>query len=68
MKVAEQKTQLEEQERQISLLRARIALLEGGDDEPKHTTNRAGGSTVDDFSIRVSLYFCSLEKLRTKPM
>ncbi|KAF8606407.1 hypothetical protein BDV93DRAFT_520707 [Ceratobasidium sp. AG-I] len=53
MKVAEQKTQLEEQERQISLLRARIALLEGGDDdEPKHTTNRAGGSTVDDFSIR----------------
>lgn len=52
MKVAEQKTQLEEQERQISLLRARIALLEGGEDEPKHTTNRAGGSTVDDFSIR----------------
>jgi hypothetical protein len=54
LKVAEQKTQLDEQERQISLLRARIALLEGGDDEPKHTTNRAGGSSVDDFSIRVS--------------
>ncbi|CEL55180.1 hypothetical protein RSOLAG1IB_01188 [Rhizoctonia solani AG-1 IB] len=52
LKVAEQKTQLDEQERQISLLRARIALLEGGDDEPKHTTNRAGGSSVDDFSIR----------------
>ncbi|KAH7342024.1 hypothetical protein B0J17DRAFT_649141 [Rhizoctonia solani] len=52
LKVAEQKTQLEEQERQISLLRARIALLEGGDEEPKHTTNRAGGSSVDDFSIR----------------
>ncbi|CAE6427347.1 unnamed protein product [Rhizoctonia solani] len=52
LKVAEQKTQLDEQERQISLLRARIALLEGGDDEPRHTTNRAGGSSVDDFSIR----------------
>ncbi|CAE6423229.1 unnamed protein product [Rhizoctonia solani] len=52
LKVAEQKTQLDEQERQISLLRARIALLEGGDEEPKHTTNRAGGSSVDDFSIR----------------
>ncbi|KAJ1307279.1 hypothetical protein OPQ81_001389 [Rhizoctonia solani] len=52
LKVAEQKTQLDEQERQISLLRARIALLEGGDDEPKHTTNRAGGTSVDDFSIR----------------
>lgn len=59
MKVAEQKTQLEEQERQISLLRARIALLEGGDDEEsRHTTNRAGGSTVDDSSIRVSQYLC----------
>ncbi|CAE6413656.1 hypothetical protein ACGC1H_002995 [Rhizoctonia solani] len=52
LKVAEQKSQLDEQERQISLLRARIALLEGGDDEPRHTTNRAGGSSVDDFSIR----------------
>ncbi|KAG8765183.1 hypothetical protein FRC12_007644 [Ceratobasidium sp. 428] len=53
LKVAEQKNQLDEQERQISLLRSRIALLEGGDDEPKqHTTNRAGGSSVDDFSIR----------------
>jgi len=42
--------QLEEQERQVAQLRARIALLEGGDGL---RVQGPGGTTVDDFSIKV---------------
>jgi hypothetical protein len=45
---------MEEQEHQIALLRERVIRLEGGDDEniaPK--SNAKGGSSVDDFSIKV---------------
>ncbi|TFK40196.1 hypothetical protein BDQ12DRAFT_772149 [Crucibulum laeve] len=47
-KVEQQRLQLEEQERQVALLRARIALLEGG------SSNQHGQitNTVDDFSIK----------------
>ncbi|KAF9562003.1 hypothetical protein CPC08DRAFT_663746 [Agrocybe pediades] len=51
-KVEQQRHQLEEQERQIAQLRARIALLEGGSNPSMlggHT-----GNTVDDFSIKNS--------------
>ncbi|KAI0783859.1 hypothetical protein BC629DRAFT_1517743 [Irpex lacteus] len=47
-KVEEQRGQLQEQERQVALLRARIALLEGTSDPG---LNRKGNS-VDDFSIK----------------
>ncbi|KAJ4477341.1 hypothetical protein J3R30DRAFT_3290858 [Lentinula aciculospora] len=47
-KVEEQRAQLEEQERQVAQLRARIALLEGG---PAAVVSRSGNS-VDDFSIK----------------
>jgi len=49
-KVEQQRVQLEEQERQVAILRERIQLLEGG------TTARPvkGGSSVDDFSIKNS--------------
>ena len=42
--------QLEEQERQVAQLRARIALLEGGDGL---RVQGPGETTVDDFSIKV---------------
>jgi hypothetical protein len=45
---------MEEQEHQIALLRERVIRLEGGDDEntaPRSGTK--GGSSVDDFSIKV---------------
>jgi len=54
-KVEEQRGQLEEQERQIARLHTRIAALEGSApvtqplDEPRRA---AGGSSVDDFSIK----------------
>ncbi|KAG5635436.1 hypothetical protein H0H81_011256 [Sphagnurus paluster] len=48
-KVEQQRLQLEEQERQVAQLRARIAVLEGG---PVVQRQGAGGSTVDDFSIK----------------
>jgi hypothetical protein len=41
--------QLEEQEKQVALLRARIALLEGGE----QVQQSLGGNSVDDFSIKV---------------
>ncbi|KAF9506444.1 hypothetical protein BS47DRAFT_1374118 [Hydnum rufescens UP504] len=51
--VERQRQQLEEQERQVALLRQRIAVLEGGDDQGMAKTNqRQGGSSVDDFSIK----------------
>ena len=45
---------MEEQERQVALLRERITRLEGSD-EPTTVGERIkmGGSTVDDFSIKV---------------
>ncbi|CAL1717115.1 unnamed protein product [Somion occarium] len=46
-KVEEQRVQLQEQEKQIALLRERIALLEGTSHE-----SRQGGNSVDDFSIK----------------
>ncbi|KAI5886022.1 uncharacterized protein SCHCODRAFT_02643075 [Schizophyllum commune H4-8] len=48
-KVEQQRLQLEEQERQVAALRARIALLEGG---PATGPANGTGNTVDDFSIR----------------
>lgn len=54
-KVEEQRGQLEEQEQQIARLHARIAALEGSSsgaqplDGPRHA---AGGSSIDDFSIK----------------
>ena len=54
--VEKQRQQLEEQERQVALLRQRIAVLEGGDNQGLARTNqRQGGSSVDDFSIKVTL-------------
>ncbi|EGO24404.1 hypothetical protein SERLADRAFT_467625 [Serpula lacrymans var. lacrymans S7.9] len=50
-KVEQQRHQLEEQEKQVALLRERIALLEGsGIDDNKYT--KQGGNSVDDFSIK----------------
>lgn len=46
---------MEEQEHQIALLRERVIRLEGGD-EDKGSAARVGskgGSSVDDFSIKV---------------
>ncbi|TFK74122.1 hypothetical protein BDN72DRAFT_886508 [Pluteus cervinus] len=48
-KVEQQRQQLEEQERQVAQLRARIALLEGSSEPQRHGKS---GNTVDDFSIR----------------
>ncbi|KAF9649241.1 hypothetical protein BDM02DRAFT_3186418 [Thelephora ganbajun] len=50
-KVEEQRVQLQEQEKQIALLRARIATLEGGSQGIK---TKQGQSSVDDFSIKNS--------------
>ena len=47
-KVEEQRIQLQEQEKQVALLRARIALLEGSNEVAKQN-----GDSVDDFSIKV---------------
>ncbi|KAI0342669.1 hypothetical protein BDW22DRAFT_133857 [Trametopsis cervina] len=49
-KVEEQRGQLQEQEKQVALLRERIALLEGTSD-PLFSHNKIAGS-VDDFSIK----------------
>lgn len=48
-KVEQQRHQLEEQERQVAQLRARIALLEG---VPNPQRLSKSGNTVDDFSIK----------------
>ncbi|KAG6857379.1 hypothetical protein H0H87_004741 [Tephrocybe sp. NHM501043] len=48
-KVEQQRAQLEEQERQVALLRQRIAVLEGGPVSQQHGPS---GNTVDDFSIK----------------
>ncbi|KAG8864792.1 hypothetical protein FRB96_003378 [Tulasnella sp. 330] len=56
-KVESQRHQLEEQERQVASLKARIALLEGGDEQGvglRTTSTNQGGSSVDDFSIRTA--------------
>lgn len=55
-KVEEQRRQLEEQEKQVALLRARIATLEGSSNlgQDPATRTRQGGSSVDDFSIKNS--------------
>ncbi|KIM84205.1 hypothetical protein PILCRDRAFT_68009 [Piloderma croceum F 1598] len=50
-KVEQQRQQLEEQERQVALLRERIGLLEGGDLSQRNHSKQ-GGSSVDDFSIK----------------
>jgi hypothetical protein len=54
-KVEEQRRQLEEQEKQVALLRARIALLEGTANDEQQESGNHGGSSVDDFSIKVCL-------------
>ncbi|KAF8623603.1 hypothetical protein AX17_007306 [Amanita inopinata Kibby_2008] len=48
-KVEQQRHQLEEQERQVAQLRARIALLEGVPDSQRLSKS---GNSVDDFSIK----------------
>jgi hypothetical protein len=61
--VERQRQQLEEQERQVALLRQRIAVLEGGDDQGMAKTNqRQGGSSVDDFSIKVGVLWFHRER------
>ncbi|KAF8519552.1 hypothetical protein JB92DRAFT_2710510 [Gautieria morchelliformis] len=62
-KVESQRQQLEEQERQVALLRQRITVLEGGDDQDRWQKlgQKAGGSSVDDFSIKNAA--SQLEKL-----
>ncbi|KAH0828733.1 hypothetical protein J3R83DRAFT_3152 [Lanmaoa asiatica] len=50
-KVEAQRRQLEEQEKQVAILRARIALLEGTANDPLSHTKQ-GGTSVDDFSIK----------------
>lgn len=58
--VEKQRHQLEEQERQVAILRHRISVLEGGDNQGMTRSNqRAGGQSVDDFSIKVRLYVVS---------
>lgn len=59
-KVESQRQQLEEQERQVAQLRQRISVLEGGDDQGawQRLGQRAGGSSVDDFSIKVCAASC----------
>lgn len=51
-KVEEQRKQLEEQERQIGLLRARLALLEGSTGDELGFKPAHGTQSVDDFSIK----------------
>ena len=54
--VEQQRKQMEEQERQVALLRARIAALEGGGNAApgqKPPGFNKSGSTVDDFTIKV---------------
>ncbi|KAG6862473.1 hypothetical protein C0995_000019 [Termitomyces sp. Mi166 len=48
-KVEQQRTQLQEQERQVALLRERIAILEGGPVQQRHGPS---GNSIDDFSIK----------------
>ncbi|KAF9453501.1 hypothetical protein P691DRAFT_658519 [Macrolepiota fuliginosa MF-IS2] len=48
-KVEQQRLQLEEQERQVAQLRARIAILEGGSGLQ---IQGPGGNSIDDFSIK----------------
>jgi len=57
--------QLEEQERQVAQLRARVALLEGGDGLQ---VQGPGGTTIDDFSIKVCLFGLTTFIMPTKMM
>ncbi|KAI0707229.1 hypothetical protein C8Q76DRAFT_770904 [Earliella scabrosa] len=51
-KVEEQRGQLQEQEKQVAALRARIALLEGTNQNSHLGVSKLGGNSVDDFSIK----------------
>ncbi|KAI0696314.1 hypothetical protein C8T65DRAFT_664002 [Cerioporus squamosus] len=51
-KVEEQRVQLQEQEKQVALLKARIALLEGTNQNSHLGVSKLGGNSVDDFSIK----------------
>ncbi|KAF8917274.1 hypothetical protein CPB85DRAFT_1286793 [Mucidula mucida] len=53
-KVEEQRHQLEQQERQVAELRARISLLEGGSNLNHQRQSGRGDTSVDDFSIKNS--------------
>lgn len=53
--VESQRRQMEQQEQQIALLRERVLRLEGGGDEVSPAKSSMGNSSVDDFSIKVSL-------------
>ncbi|KAI0775080.1 hypothetical protein BD413DRAFT_689575 [Trametes elegans] len=50
-KVEEQRIQLQEQEKQVAQLRARIALLEGTN-QSQFGVSKINGNSVDDFSIK----------------
>ncbi|KLO07631.1 hypothetical protein SCHPADRAFT_922813 [Schizopora paradoxa] len=62
-KVEQQRIQLQEQEKQVSLLRTRIATLEGQGDQNagQRVGQKQGGTSVDDWSIKNSA--SKLEKL-----
>ncbi|RDX57128.1 hypothetical protein OH76DRAFT_1394904 [Lentinus brumalis] len=51
-KVEEQRIQLQEQEKQVALLKDRIALLEGTNQNSHIGVSKLGGNSVDDFSIK----------------
>ena len=55
-KVEEQRVQLQQQEKQVAELRARIATLEGREEKPASVSrSNQGGTSVDDWSIKVSV-------------
>ncbi|RPD59535.1 hypothetical protein L227DRAFT_575975 [Lentinus tigrinus ALCF2SS1-6] len=51
-KVEEQRGQLQEQEKQVALLKDRIALLEGTNQNRHLGVSKLGGNSIDDFSIK----------------
>lgn len=54
-KVEEQRVQLQQQEKQVAELRARIATLEGREEKASSVSRgNQGGTSVDDWSIKVS--------------
>ena len=47
---------MQEQEKQVAILRARIALLEGTAADSQPRPGAKGQNSVDDFSIKVPLF------------
>ena len=61
-KVEEQRVQLQQQEKQVAELRARIATLEGREEKSSANASRnnQGGTSVDDWSIKVRAFLASI--------